>query len=1166
MEPSPSTPTVIMEHLSSHAGGSGGGPSAPSPSPSSEQNKESANVLIDDSEIRRLAQIYVAACQEPSHDVRPNQQIMAILRARSVTEDECDWGASLAQGEGRGGGGEKKGNHNSAAAAASPPREGRTPAPPAAAFPAKAAPRPIGASSTSESQQQEGPTLPLIATTASSASSPIHTDATASPVRVGTKPSSAAVVAPALRLEPSPSIHSSASSMALVLNAFDFQFSLIGARGVPPLLAVCAASPHLRILRLSNNFLNNELVCKMVQVLRGHPSLQELDLSNNAISQPSGKALQGMIPVTLSLLRLELSGTLINAGLIERMEAVLRSRRQEHDAKSVRAAVEGAAAAEQERHTQHPAIVVEVPGHSSAPYENESSTAGGGGGGSGGSSVPPRSSLTPSKIPSITVTNDRAPSPSPPPPQRLRLSIVPIHESREVSPVNPSLEASPNGEGGAALHPCLSDGSEPARESEQEKNNHNNSSTSNKPKSSETSYNNVVTLPTESGLDGGAAITAATTTSSTSGPHPETASSPPPQEEVEEEGEKAPLIGEALVAPAAGLEALHIAYTVLRDRDSSPLHFTTKSNHAVALLMQSSRHIIATGAAGANGVAISSSGAASPHHHHHHHHPLYRMGSAIIEVGDGGSASPKVSNFSAESFGHKLFSSPTTATNPTVDGGGAAEATAVASPVRRSSQENVERCTSPLTTTLEVLPILLELPATDEFCPVGLLLRAAVLSGAIAVQAPVYSSLALLRSSTDVDLRDADRAAVNILLHLAFHDPMPQFEEIVFHKEIPEENNSTKNHDKDHTNPNGSCGAATSLLPELRVSDGKDSPPPHSSTTVVIGPPEVIALSSSTMSEALPNNQSTLVAAAGNNNSSISALPSSSSAQPPPQLLNQLLLSTPTAANTPSSLHGTLLASPETFSVSGNSAVVSSSLLGGVVGGGISGGNGKEVDIAKFSRPVPWEALQRVFEAVERSSSSSASASTTNASPPPSARQPITATHSSSPGGSSSTTHHQQDQSPLQLPVSSSSVGARRRSSVDQQTTPAAGVGIGGAPERGGMEGRRVRSSSLTLLEPQQPAAGTVSRVSSRHSLTQPPLVHPLPVQAILSQSLQWFQVAMPESYDGLRQLQDVCRVCAVGTVLAPAQHPSSQPSPRVVRTPSSDTKMNSSACVTGAR
>lgn len=120
-----------------------------------------------------------------------------------------------------------------------------------------------------------------------------------------------------------------ASSGALDL---DLSKNIIGSRGILPVLKTAASLPFLRSLRLRDNYLTNESIQQLGDHLDGHPSLVEIDVSANAISQPAGKRLLLLVSRTPQLRVLEMEDTLINIGLQQRIQAVLASRRETDNA------------------------------------------------------------------------------------------------------------------------------------------------------------------------------------------------------------------------------------------------------------------------------------------------------------------------------------------------------------------------------------------------------------------------------------------------------------------------------------------------------------------------------------------------------------------------------------------------------------------------------------------------------------------------------------------------------------------------------------------------------------------------------------------------------------------------------------------------------------------
>lgn len=125
----------------------------------------------------------------------------------------------------------------------------------------------------------------------------------------------------------------------------DLSQNIIGSRGIAPLITVFGKYNGLRGLPqfflnqlvLRGNFLSNsdvDVLCDTIENLQSHNSglfLENLDVSDNPISQPAGKRLHLLVARLSSIRTLVLDQTLINVGLQARIQRVLSSRRQHRD-------------------------------------------------------------------------------------------------------------------------------------------------------------------------------------------------------------------------------------------------------------------------------------------------------------------------------------------------------------------------------------------------------------------------------------------------------------------------------------------------------------------------------------------------------------------------------------------------------------------------------------------------------------------------------------------------------------------------------------------------------------------------------------------------------------------------------------------------------------------
>jgi hypothetical protein len=100
------------------------------------------------------------------------------------------------------------------------------------------------------------------------------------------------------------------------VNTLDLNTNVVGRNGAIAVVELAARLSSLRRLLLADNNLINDNVLLITKRLLSHPSLIELDLSENPISHAGGKALLAFAKTNRRLRCVRLTGTLINPALI----------------------------------------------------------------------------------------------------------------------------------------------------------------------------------------------------------------------------------------------------------------------------------------------------------------------------------------------------------------------------------------------------------------------------------------------------------------------------------------------------------------------------------------------------------------------------------------------------------------------------------------------------------------------------------------------------------------------------------------------------------------------------------------------------------------------------------------------------------------------------------
>ncbi len=104
------------------------------------------------------------------------------------------------------------------------------------------------------------------------------------------------------------------------VTVLDLSRNFVGPAGVNALLATIEGMPCLRVLNLDDNQLVNSNMDVLCRHAKGHPSLQEISLAKNPISLAGAKALLYLVTCSPRITQLNLTGTLVNAALLQRIE------------------------------------------------------------------------------------------------------------------------------------------------------------------------------------------------------------------------------------------------------------------------------------------------------------------------------------------------------------------------------------------------------------------------------------------------------------------------------------------------------------------------------------------------------------------------------------------------------------------------------------------------------------------------------------------------------------------------------------------------------------------------------------------------------------------------------------------------------------------------------
>jgi hypothetical protein len=104
------------------------------------------------------------------------------------------------------------------------------------------------------------------------------------------------------------------------ITSLDLSINVVGKNGAMAVLHMLPQLRRLQRLLLVDNSIENEHVQVLAEAAANHPSLTEIDLSNNPISHAAGKQLLQLAKVNPRIRAIRLGGSLINPGLIRMIE------------------------------------------------------------------------------------------------------------------------------------------------------------------------------------------------------------------------------------------------------------------------------------------------------------------------------------------------------------------------------------------------------------------------------------------------------------------------------------------------------------------------------------------------------------------------------------------------------------------------------------------------------------------------------------------------------------------------------------------------------------------------------------------------------------------------------------------------------------------------------
>ena len=106
------------------------------------------------------------------------------------------------------------------------------------------------------------------------------------------------------------------------LTSVDLSNTYLGPKGFEALLSILNKHPTLKTLKLSNSLIDTDQCVRLCKVLQDPKSLSQIDnleLSDNPLTHPAGRALLGMMQARRKIIHIVLSGTHISAALVRKI-------------------------------------------------------------------------------------------------------------------------------------------------------------------------------------------------------------------------------------------------------------------------------------------------------------------------------------------------------------------------------------------------------------------------------------------------------------------------------------------------------------------------------------------------------------------------------------------------------------------------------------------------------------------------------------------------------------------------------------------------------------------------------------------------------------------------------------------------------------------------------
>ncbi|KAG5479941.1 hypothetical protein LSCM1_06359 [Leishmania martiniquensis] len=109
------------------------------------------------------------------------------------------------------------------------------------------------------------------------------------------------------------------------VTTLDLSRTYVGSKGAMPVIEMCRRLPRLRSLVLSDNYLSNEAVWRLVQTALFHPSLERIDLSaNKHISWSGAMCLVELVLRNSRIIYIGLQGSTVPPEIVSSIEAKTR--------------------------------------------------------------------------------------------------------------------------------------------------------------------------------------------------------------------------------------------------------------------------------------------------------------------------------------------------------------------------------------------------------------------------------------------------------------------------------------------------------------------------------------------------------------------------------------------------------------------------------------------------------------------------------------------------------------------------------------------------------------------------------------------------------------------------------------------------------------------------